>query len=125
MNRSNITKHMLDYQKQVLEFQKSAFENGYNAIVALQERQLELADRMIGQIPNMPDEARDLMRTWRGTAEEGQRQFKNTVDGSFAAATAYLDRLAEGAPADTSEATPQGAKREPSSNPAGETEAAD
>ena len=41
-------------------------------------------------------------------AEEGQRQFKNTVDGSFAAVTTYLDRLAEGAPAE---------------EPAGETEA--
>lgn len=123
MNRPNITKQMLDYQKQVLEFQKAAFENGYNAIVALQERQLELADRMIGQIPNMPDEARDLMQTWRGTAEDGQRQFKNTVDGSFAAATAYLDRLAEGAPSDTSGATPEDARNEPSSNPAGKTEA--
>ena len=102
MNRPTIPKQVLDYQKQVLEFQKSAFENGYNAIVALQERQLELADRMIDQIPNLPDEARALMQTWRDAAAEGQRQFKSTVDGSFAAATTYLDRLAEGAPAEDS-----------------------
>ncbi len=106
MNRPTIPKQLLDYQKQVLEFQKAAFENGYNAIVALQERQLELADRMIGQVPNLPDEARALMQTWRDTAEEGQRQFKDTVDSSFATATNYLDRLAEdpdGSPAEDPE----------------------
>lgn len=100
MNQPKIPKQMLDYQKQVLEFQKAAFENGYNAIVALQERQLELADRMINQVPNLPDEARALMQTWRNAAQEGQRQFKNTVDGSFAAASTYLDRLAEGSSAE-------------------------
>ena len=61
-----------------------------------------------GQAPSLPDEARALMQTWRDAAEEGQRQFKNTVDGSFAAVTTYLDRLADGAPAE---------------EPAGETEA--
>ncbi len=110
MNRPAIPKQVLDYQKQVLEFQKAAFENGYNAIVALQDRQLELADRMIGQVPNLPDEARALMQTWRDTAEEGQRQFKNTVDGSFSAVATYLDRLAESAPTE---------------EPNGETEAAE
>ncbi len=110
MNQPTIPKQVLDYQKQVLEFQKAAFENGYNAIVALQERQLELADRMIGQAPNVPDEARALMQTWRDAAEEGQRQFKNTVDGSFAAVTTYLDRLADDSPA---------------GDPKGETEAAE
>ncbi|MCY3928871.1 MAG: hypothetical protein OXG81_11420 [Acidobacteria bacterium] len=100
MNRPTIPKQVLDYQKQVLEFQKAAFENGYNAIVALQERQLELADRMIDQVPNLPDEARTLMQTWRDAAAEGQQQFKNTVDGSFAAITTYLDRLADGSPAE-------------------------
>lgn len=111
MNRPPIPKQVLDYQKRVLEFQQAAFENGYNAIVALQERQLELADRMIGQVPNLPDEARALMKGWRAAAEEGQRQFKNTVDGSFAAFNSYLDRLAEGDPTD-----------EPAENPAGNKE---
>ena len=110
MNQPTIPKQVLDYQKQVLEFQKAAFENGYNAIVALQERQLAVADRMLGQVPNLPDEARALMQTWRDAAEEGQRQFKNTVDGSFAAVTTYLDRLSDGSPAE---------------DPEGETEAAE
>ena len=104
MNRSTIPKQVLDFQKQVLDFQKAAFENGYNAIVALQERQLELADRMIDQVPNLPDEARALIQTWRDAAADGQRQFKNTVDGSFAAVTTYLDRLAEGSAAEDPEA---------------------
>ena len=94
MNRANIPRQALDFQKQILDFQRTAFENGYDAIVALQQRQLELADRMMNQAPNLPDEARELIRTWRDAAEESQRQFKTTVDGSFDAVTAYLDRLA-------------------------------
>ncbi len=96
MNRPNITKQMLEYQKQVLDFQKAAFENGYNALVALQDRQLELADRMMNQLPNLPDEAHELVRTWRSAAEDGQRQFKQTVDSSFDAITEYLDRFGTG-----------------------------
>ncbi len=100
MNRTNIPndipRQVLAFQKQVLEFQRAAFENGCDAIVALQDRQLELADRMMNRIPNVPDEARDLIRTWRGAAQEGQRQFRNTIDGSFDAVAAYLDRLADG-----------------------------
>ena len=105
MTRTNIPRQVLDFQKQVLEFQRAAFENGYDAIVALQERQLELAARMLNQLPTLPDEARELIRTWRGAAEDGQRQFKSTVDGSFDAVTAYLDRLAGGS--DDNEATAQ------------------
>ena len=118
MTQTNIPKQVLDYQRQVLEFQKAAFENGYNAIVALQERQLELADRMISQVPNLPDEARELMQTWRGAAEDGQRHFKHTVDGSFDAVTAYLDRLADGS-------TDSNATEQTAAKPARETEAAE
>ena len=100
MTRPNIPRQILDFHKQILDFQKAAFENSYDALVALQERQLELADRMMNQVPNLPDEARELIRTWRGAAEEGQRQFKTTVDGSFEAVTTYLDRLAGGAAGD-------------------------
>jgi len=100
MNRSNIPRQLLDYQKQLLEFQQAAFENGYNAIVALQERQIELADRLMNQAPNVPDEARELIRTWRSAAEESQRQFKTTVDSSFDAVTTYLDRLGGDQPAE-------------------------
>ncbi|MDE2851428.1 MAG: hypothetical protein OYL92_08625 [Acidobacteriota bacterium] len=102
---SNIPRQVLAFQRQVLEFQRAAFENGYDAIVALQDRQLELADRMMNQVPNLPEEARDLIQTWRGAAQEGQRQFKNTIDGSFDAVTTYLDRLADGSATD--EATDQ------------------
>lgn len=105
MTRPYIPRQVLDFQKQILDFQRAAFENGYDAIVALQERQLELADRMMNQVPNLPDEARELIRTWRGAAQDGQRQFKNTIDGSFDAVTTYLDRLADGAAGD--EATEQ------------------
>ena len=65
MTRTNIPRQVLDFQKQILDFQRAAFENGYDAIVALQERQLELADRMMNQVPNLPDEARELIQTWR------------------------------------------------------------
>lgn len=107
MTRPNIPRQILDIQKQILDFQKAAFENSYDALVALQERQLELADRMMNQVPNLPDEARELIRTWRGAAEEGQRQFKTTVDGSFEAVTTYLDRLAGDEATDQAESTHQ------------------
>ncbi len=95
MTRANIPRQMLAFQRQILDFQRAAFENGYDAIVALQERQLELADRMMNQMPNLPDEARELVDTWRNAAQDGQRQFRDTVDGSFEAMTTYLDRMAD------------------------------
>ena len=130
MNRPfdpNITKRILEYQKQMLDYQKSAFENYYNAMRALQERQLEFYDRMTNQIPDLPDQARDMIQVWREAAEAGQRQFKNTVDGSFAAVKSYLDRLAEGQASATEEDAPasqdtQEATKAPSSDAAAETE---
>ena len=117
MNRPGIPRQVLDFQKQVLDFQRSAFENGYDAIVALQQRQLELADRMMNQAPNLPDEARDLIQTWRNAAEEGQRQFKNTVDGSFDAVTAYLDRLADEGAGEAADNTPSTSREEEETAP--------
>ncbi len=106
MTRTSIPRPVLDFQKQILDFQRNAFESGYDAIVALQERQIELADRMMNQVPNLPDEARELVETWRGAAADSQRQFKRTIDGSFDAVTEYLDRLAAGPADDEADAQP-------------------
>ena len=93
MAESRIPKQMLEFQRQLVEFQKTAFDSTFNALSALQDQQRELMSRLLESSP-IPSELKQLMDEWGRALETGREQFRDSVDRSFETVESYLERLA-------------------------------
>jgi len=89
-----IPKQIVELQRNLLEFQKQAFDSTFNALSALQDQQRELMTRLLDGAPAVPGEMRQLLDEWGRALETGREQFKDTVDRSFETVETYLDRIA-------------------------------
>ena len=76
--------------QQLLDFQKNAFENGYNAMVTIQEQSDKVADTLIKENSAISADNKKLINEWRGVIRKGQAEFKKSVDDTFKKAEAYL-----------------------------------
>lgn len=91
-----IPKQALDFQRQMLEFQKATFDNTYATITMFQEQQERLLKMFLDQSPWLPDEGKKLVGDWLYALKKGRQDFKNTVDQSFNLLRDYLERLSQG-----------------------------
>jgi hypothetical protein len=84
MNQKRILKQMLD-------FNRSAFETSFNMISSLQD-QTQRAAEMYLQHANqwLPQEQKNAIDEWTKAFRQGRETFKNTVDDSFKKAEALL-----------------------------------
>jgi hypothetical protein len=69
--------------KQIIEFQKSAFDNSYDAIVMLQDQAEGVFNSMIGQAPWIPQKSMDIVDDWTQVLKTGRDAYKNLVDDGF------------------------------------------
>lgn len=92
-NRSIVPKQLVDFQKQLLEFQKSAFDNTFNVLETMQEQQEELITRLIEQAPALPEEGREALKTWVASYRKGREEFRLSADKSFDLLQQYFDRI--------------------------------
>jgi len=93
MATNPFTRQLVDFQKQVAEFQKSAFDSTFNAIVALQDQQRELLDRLVDQSSAIPAEAKEALEAWTDSLNRARDDFKSASDKSWELFERYLDRL--------------------------------
>lgn len=75
---------------QLLDFQKSAFDNSYNTIIKIQEQSDKITESFLKENSAFPEEGKKLLNEWRGVLKKGQAEFKKTVDDSFKKAEAFL-----------------------------------
>jgi hypothetical protein len=69
--------------KQMITFNKTAFENAFNVMMALQE-QMEKSFRMfMEQAPGFPVEGKKALDEWITVYKKGCQDFKKNVDESF------------------------------------------
>jgi hypothetical protein len=69
--------------KQMLDFNKGAFNNTYNAMIMVQDQTETLANTMLNQATWMPEEGRKALQTWVDTLKKGREEYKKTVDEAF------------------------------------------
>jgi hypothetical protein len=96
MPEPRVPRQMLEFQRNLVELQKRAFDSTFNAISALQDQQRELMSRLLEGAPAVPSEMKQLLDEWANALESGREQFRETVDRSFESVESYLDRLAGG-----------------------------
>ncbi len=69
--------------KQVIDFQKAAFDNAYSAMTTAQDRTEKMTDSFMNQAFWIPENVKDACSTWTKTYHEGCETFKKTVDDNF------------------------------------------
>lgn len=69
--------------RQMVEFNKGAFNNAFNAMVMVQDQTETLINTMLNQATWMPEEGRKALREWVDAFKKGREEYKKTVDEAF------------------------------------------
>ena len=69
--------------KQMVDFNKGAFNNAFNAMVMVQDQNETLANTMLSQATWMPEEGKKAVQEWVETFKKGREEYKKTVDEAF------------------------------------------
>ena len=76
--------------KQMLDFNKSAFENSFNAMVMLQEQADRAGNTILDQATWLPEDGRKAVQDWVDAFKKGREEFKSMVDENYKRVEAYF-----------------------------------
>ena len=76
MDSAKITKQMID-------FQKTTFDNTFSAMVMMQEQTERMANTLLEQAAWMPEEGKKVISDWVKAYKKGREDFKKGVDENF------------------------------------------
>lgn len=76
--------------KQIIEFNKTTFDNSYNALVMLQEQMERMTGIFLEQATWLPKEGKQALTEWLKAYKKAAEEFKKTVDESFKKVEASL-----------------------------------
>ena len=69
--------------KQMIVFNKTAFDNNFHAMNALQEQTERLVNKFWEKSPLFPEEGKKAISEWMTAYKKGSDDFKNIVDENF------------------------------------------
>ncbi len=69
--------------KQMIDFNKAAFDNTFNAIAILQDQAESSSNTLLAQATWLPKEGKKAIDEWVKTCKTGRETFKKSVDESF------------------------------------------
>jgi polyhydroxyalkanoate synthesis regulator phasin len=69
--------------KQMIDFQKTTFDNTFSAMVMMQEQTEKMANTLLEQAAWMPEEGKKAVSDWVKAYKKGREDFKKSVDENF------------------------------------------
>lgn len=69
--------------KQMIVFNKAAFDNNFRAMQALQEQTERLVNKFWDKSPMFPEEGKKVIYDWMTAYKKGCEDFKSVVDDNF------------------------------------------
>ncbi len=72
-----------DMLKQMIGFNKAAYENAFKNMNMLQEQMENVLNLYIDQAVGVPDEGKKVAREWATMYKKGYENFKKLVDDNF------------------------------------------
>ena len=85
--------------KQAIDFQKSFFKSGYNAVAMIQDQAAAAVDTMMNQTSLVPEEGRQAIKSWVNACQKERNRFKSYVEDSFSGLEKHLAQESKSAPA--------------------------
>jgi hypothetical protein len=69
--------------KQMIDFNKSAFATGFDAMVMFQEQTETMGNLFMEKAPLLPEEGKKAVQDWISACKKGRDDFRTAVDESF------------------------------------------
>lgn len=88
----NLGKGLMGFQKQIIEFQKAAFDSTFDAVVAIQDQQEQFFSDLLERSNNVPEEGKELVSEWIETFRRSREDFKTAADKSYELIEHFLER---------------------------------
>jgi len=82
--------------KQMIDFQKTTFDNTFNAMALLQEQAESMASTILDQATWMPEEGRKAVNDWLKAYKKGREDFKKGVDENFTKVEDFFNTFDKG-----------------------------
>jgi len=76
--------------KQMVDFNKTAFDNSFEAMSALQDQAEKMFTASMEQTSFFPAEGKKLINEWIKTYKKGREDFKAAADENFKKVEAYF-----------------------------------
>lgn len=76
--------------KQMVEFNKSAFSNSFNAMVMVQDQTETFANSLLNQADWLPEEGKKAINEWVDAFKKGRETYKKTVDEAYEKVEAFF-----------------------------------
>lgn len=76
--------------KQMIDFQKTTFDNSFSAMRTLQEQGEKMMTAFLDQAAFLPDEGKAAVKKWIDAYKDGRTKFKEAVDENFKKVEAYF-----------------------------------
>jgi polyhydroxyalkanoate synthesis regulator phasin len=80
--------------KQMIAFNKAAFDNNFKAMTALYEQTERMISKFWEKSPMFPEEGKKVISEWLKTYKSGCENFKKTVDENFKKVEEYFNKTA-------------------------------
>ena len=69
--------------KQMLDFNKTAYDNSFSAMLTIQEQNAKMVNTFLEQATWMPEEGKKLIRDWISAYKKGCEDFKKAADENY------------------------------------------
>ena len=69
--------------KQMLDFNKTAYDNSFSAMLTIQEQNAKMVNTFLEQAAWMPEEGKKLIQSWVDAYNKGCQDFKKTADDNY------------------------------------------
>jgi len=76
--------------KQMLNFQKTTFDNSFQAMSTLQEQGEKMVSTFLDQATWLPGEGKKAISDWLKAYQEGRSKFKSAIEDNFAKVEDYF-----------------------------------
>jgi len=80
------------FAKQMLDFNRTTFENTFGAMLLLQEQSEKMMNTFIDKADWIPSEGKKAMTDMTAMFKKGCTEFKKAVDDNFVKAQAYFEQ---------------------------------
>ena len=79
--------------KQMIEFNKTAFDNTFNGMAVLQDQTEKLIFRFLEKAPWFPAEGKKAIGEWAAACKKGREEFKKNANESDKKVTDYFAQI--------------------------------
>jgi hypothetical protein len=81
---------------QMIDVQKSSFDNGYETIITLQDQAEKIVNAFLDQATWIPSESRGAMSEWTNMYKKGRDDFRKLVDDGYNKVGGYVSSIFSG-----------------------------